>query len=409
MIPRRFSDLPEYAFPRLRALLDRYPAGGETIAMSIGEPRHPMSPIMHEALAKHAEGYAKYPPIDGTPGFRGAVGEWIERRYDLPDATIDPGAQILPLNGTREGLFMAALALAPSEKNGQRAAVLIPNPFYQCYAAAALAVGAEPVFVAATAESGWLPDYASLPEDLLARTVLAYYCSPSNPQGAVADKEQLGSLAALAENYDFIVAFDECYSEIYPATPPSGGIAAALAEGVSLDHVLSFNSLSKRSNAPGLRSGFVAGGAAPIAAMNRLRSYAGAPSPLPVIHAAEALWRDEAHVEENRALYREKFNLSDSILNGLPGYVAPQGGFFLWIEVGDGEAAALELWRSHGVRVLPGAYLGRGDPRFIDGKNPGTRYIRAALVEQPDIIRPGLEAIADMLRTGIRQHAETTT
>ncbi len=377
--------------------------------MSIGEPRHPMSPLMHEALAKHAGGYAKYPPIDGTPGFRAAVGEWIERRYDLPGASIDPGAQILPLNGTREGLFMAALALAPSEKNGQRAAVLIPNPFYQCYAAAALAVGAEPVFVAATAESGWLPDYASLPEDLLARTVLAYYCSPSNPQGAVAGSDQLGRLAALAENYDFIVAFDECYSEIYPDTPPAGGIAAALTEGVSLDHVLSFNSLSKRSNAPGLRSGFVAGGAAPIAAMTRLRSYAGAPSPLPVIHAAEALWRDETHVEENRALYREKFNLSDSILNGLPGYVAPQGGFFLWIEVGDGEAAALELWRSHGVRVLPGAYLGRGDPRFNDGKNPGTRYIRVALVEQPDIIRPGLDAIAEMLRTGIRQDAETMT
>lgn len=399
MITRRFSDLPEYAFPRLRALLERHSPGGEPLAMSIGEPRHPMPALMHEALARHSGDYAKYPPIDGTPGFRAAVGDWITQRYGLSGDAIDPDRMVLPLNGTREGLFMAAMALAPAEKNGQRAAVLIPNPFYQCYAAAALAVGAEPVFVPATAESGWLPDYASLPEDLLARTVFAYYCSPSNPQGAVASREQLGGIAALAENYDFIVGFDECYSEIYPDTPPSGGIAAALAEGVSLDHVLSFNSLSKRSNAPGLRSGFVAGGAAPVAAMTRLRSYAGAPSPLPVIHAAQAMWSDETHVEENRALYRQKFRLVDEILGGKPGYMAPKGGFFLWLEVGDGEAAALKLWCDHGVRVLPGAYLGRGDARFIGGANPGTRFIRAALVEDADTLRPGLEAIAHTLDT----------
>ncbi len=399
MIPRRFSDLPEYAFPRLRALLERYPAGGEPIAMSIGEPRHPMPAILHEALAAHAIGYAKYPPIDGTPGWRAAVGDWLTNRFSLPTGTIDPDRMILPLNGTREGLFMAAMALCPAEKNGKRAAVLLPNPFYQCYAAAALAVGAEPIFVAATPENGWLPDYTSLPEDLLARTAFAYYCSPSNPQGAVASREQLGRLAALAENYDFTIAFDECYSEIYPDGPkPAGGLEAALAEGVSLDHVLVFNSLSKRSNAPGLRSGFVAGGPALITAMNRLRSYAGAPSPLPVLHAAEALWRDETHVEANRALYREKYALADEILGDLPGYTAPRGGFFLWLETDDGEAATVQLWRDHGVRVLPGAYLGRGDPRFIDGMNPGTRYIRAALVEPPGALRPGLEAIAGVMR-----------
>jgi len=407
MIPRRFSDLPEYAFPRLRALLDRHSPGGDPLAMSIGEPRHPVPALLHEALARHAEGYAKYPPVDGTPGFREAVGDWATARFGLPEGILDPDSMILPLNGTREGLFMAAMALAPATKNGQRAAVLIPNPFYQCYAAAALAVGAEPIFVAATAESGWLPDYASLPEDILARTVFAYYCSPSNPQGAVATRDQSGRIAALAENYDFIVGFDECYSEIYPGdTPPPGGLAAAVAEGVSLDHVLVFNSLSKRSNVPGLRSGFVAGGAAPVAAMKRLRAYAGAPSPLPVLHAAEALWRDEAHVIANRALYREKFDLTEQILGGLPGYTAPRGGFFLWLDVGDGEAVTVDLWRDHGVRVLPGAYLGRGDPRFIDGKNPGTRYIRAALVEPATTLRPGLEAIAEILRAGARQPAE---
>lgn len=409
MIPRRFSDLPEYAFPRLRALLERHPPGGDPLAMSIGEPRHPVPALLHEALARHAEGYAKYPPIDGTPGFRQAVGAWATTRFALPDGTLDPDSMILPLNGTREGLFMAAMALAPATRNGERAAVLIPNPFYQCYAAAALAVGAEPIFVPATEESGWLPDYASLPEDILARTVFAYYCSPSNPQGAVATRDQLGRIAALAESYDFIVGFDECYSEIYPDGPaPPGGLAAAVAEGVSLDHVLVFNSLSKRSNVPGLRSGFVAGGAAPIAAMKRLRAYAGAPSPLPVLHAAEALWRDEAHVVANRALYREKFDLTDRILGGLPGYTAPRGGFFLWLEVGDGAAVTVDLWRRHGVKVLPGAYLGRGDPRFIDGKNPGTRYIRAALVEPAATLRPGLEAIAGVLRAGARHPAEAT-
>ena len=367
-----------------------------------------MPALMHEALAKHGDGYAKYPPIDGTPGYRAAVGDWLTRRFALPEGTIDPDRMILPLNGTREGLFMAAMALCPAEKNGQRAAVLMPNPFYQCYAAAALAVGAEPVFVPALPENGWLPDYTSLPEDLLARTAFAYYCSPSNPQGAVASRERLGRIAALAENYDFIVGFDECYSEIYPDAPPSGGLEAAVAEGVSLDHILVFNSLSKRSNAPGLRSGFVAGGAAPIAAMNRLRSYAGAPSPLPVIHAAEAMWRDETHVEQNRALYREKYALADDILGGLPGYEAPRGGFFLWMEVGDGEAATVRLWRDHGVRVLPGAYLGRGDPRFADGMNPGTRYIRAALVEPPETLRPGLEAIGHLLRTNDTALSEAT-
>lgn len=409
MIPRRFSDLPEYAFPRLRALLERHPPGGDPLAMSIGEPRHPMPALMHEALTRHAEGYAKYPPIDGTPGFREAVGTWLTRRFALPADTIDPDRMVLPLNGTREGLFMAVMALAGRQKNGQRAAVLIPNPFYQCYAAAALAVGAEPIFVAATEENGWLPDYTSLPEDLLARTVFAFYCSPSNPQGAVASREQLGRIAALAENYDFVIGFDECYSEIYPdGPPPPGGMEAAVAEGVSLDHVLVFNSLSKRSNAPGLRSGFVAGGAGLIAAMTRLRSYAGAPSPLPVLHAAEAMWRDEAHVQANRVLYHEKYALADAVMGGLPGYTAPRGGFFLWLDVGDGEAATVRLWCEHGVRVLPGAYLGRGDPRFIDGKNPGTRFIRAALVESPETLRPGLEAIAGLLRSTERKPAEAT-
>jgi len=396
MTTRRFSDLPEYAFPRLRALLDRHEPGGDEIAMSIGEPQHALPALLAETLAKHAHLYNKYPPIDGTPGWREAVGAWLNRRFDL-DGSLDPHAQILPLNGSREGLFSAALALAPAEKNGKRAAFLLPNPFYQVYAAAALAIGAEPIFVPATPENGWLPDFSALPKDILERTTFAYYCSPTNPQGAVADTETLGRLAALAETYDFIIAFDEPYSEVYRDTPPPGALSAAAAKGVNPDRVLVFNTLSKRSNAAGLRSAFVAGGKNSIAAIKRLRAYSGSPNPIPALHAAEALWRDEDHVIESRRLYQEKFALADDILGGLSGYIAPEAGFFLWLDVGDGEAGVVKLWKDAGVKCLPGAYLGRGDPRFNGGENPGARYMRAALVESPEIIKPGLEAIARFL------------
>ena len=400
MTTRRFSDLPEYAFPRLRALLDRHQPGGDEIAMSIGEPQHALPSLLAETLAKHAHLYNKYPPIDGTPGWREAVGSWLTKRYDL-DGSLDPDAQILPLNGSREGLFGAALALADGTKNGERAVFLMPNPFYQVYAAAALAVGAEPICVPATRESGWLPDFSALPEDILRRTTFAYYCSPTNPQGAVADAETLGRMMALAETYGFIIAFDEPYSEVYRNAPPPGALGVLATENVDPNRVLVFNTLSKRSNAAGLRSAFVVGGTGAIAAIKRLRAYSGSPNPIPALHAAEALWRDETHVEESRRLYQAKYALADEILGGLPGYSPPEAGFFLWLDVGDGEAATVKLWRDSGVKCLPGAYLGRGDPRFNGGENPGARFIRAALVENPDVIRPGLEAIARLLREGV--------
>lgn len=398
MTTRRFSDLPEYAFPRLRALLDPHAPGGPEIAMSIGEPRHPLPALLAETLARHADLYNKYPPIDGTPGWREAVGGWLTRRYALTEGALDPDTQILPLNGSREGLFSAALALASSEKNGERAAFLLPNPFYQVYAAAALAVGAEPVCVPATEASGWLPDFASVPEDILRRTSFAYYCSPTNPQGAVASLDVLKGVMALAETHGFTVAFDEPYSEVYRSDPPPGALEAVAAGVADPERVLVFNTLSKRSNAAGLRSAFVAGGAGAIGAIKRLRAYSGSPNPIPALHAAEALWRDEDHVVENRRLYREKYALADEILGGLPGYHAPEAGFFLWLDVGDGEAGTVRLWRESGVKCLPGAYLGRGDPRFNGGENPGARFMRAALVESPEAIRPGLEAIARLLK-----------
>jgi aspartate/methionine/tyrosine aminotransferase len=339
--------------------------------------------MVAEVVAAHAHEFAVYPPNEGVAELREAVAGWVERRYGV---AVDPESQVIALNGTREGLFNAALALA-AEKD--RAAVLMPNPFYQAYGAAALAVGAEPVPVAATASTGFLPDYAALPAEVLERVTLAYLCSPSNPQGAVADEGYLRGLIGLAEAHDFRVLVDECYAEIYRDAPPPGALAAARAAGADPERVVVFHSLSKRSNAPGLRSGFAAGGPRSIAAMRQLRAYGGAPLPLPLQRAASALWRDEAHVEANRELYRAKFELADRVLGGMRGYRSPRAGFFLWLDVGDGEAGALRLWREAGVRVLPGGYLGRAG---AEG-NPGERYIRVALVAEQGEVERGLAAI----------------
>jgi aspartate/methionine/tyrosine aminotransferase len=399
--PERFSDLPEYAFPRLRALLDPFEPGGEPIAMSIGEPRHPFPDFVGEVLARHVADYGRYPPNEGLPGLRDATAAWLRLRYGLGEDRTDPERHVFPLNGTREGLFAACVALCPEKKNGERPAVLLPNPFYQCYAVAALTAGAEPVYVPALAENGFLPDFAAAPEALLRRTAVVYLCSPSNPQGAVASLEHWKDLIRLAEKYDFRIFADECYSEIHRGTPPDGALQAAADLGADPERVLVFHSLSKRSNLPGLRSGFCAGGPDSIARMKQLRAYAGAPLPIPAQYAAEACWRDETHVEENRALYAVKFALADRILGNMGGYASPEAGFFLWLDVGagvgDGEAAAVKLWRETGVRALPGAYLSRPAPEAFGGGDPGAAYLRVALVEDAARVETGLTAIRDCL------------
>jgi len=395
--PARFADLPEYAFPRLRKLLDGVPAGGPELLMTIGEPKHRLPALVAETIAAHAGEFALYPPNDGTPGLRAAIAGWIDRRYGV---AVDPETRVFPLNGTREGLFTLALALSPETKAGGRPAVLMPNPFYQAYAAAALAAGAEPVAVPATEATGFLPDYAALPAALLDRVTLAYVCSPANPQGAVAGAAWWRHLLALAETHDFRVVADECYAEIYPDAPPPGALEIAQAVGADPERVLVVNSLSKRSNAPGLRSGFAAGGPRSIAALRRLRAYGGAPLPLPIQHASAALWQDEAHVEASRGLYRAKFAAAERILGGVFGYRAPEGGFFLWLRVGEGEAFAHRLWRETGVRVLPGGYLGRAT---ADAPNPGASYVRVALVAPLADVERGLTAIRDTLSTTIAE------
>ena len=386
MFPERFSNLPAYAFPRLRALLDVHPAGGEVVHMTIGEPKHAFPAFVTDVIAANAAGFNSYPPNEGTPELRAAFCDWAGRRYGV---ALDPELHVMPLNGTREGLYNAAMALCPETKNGQRPTILMPNPFYQVYMVASISVGAEPVFVNATDATGHLPDFAGLPEDTLNRAVAVYICSPANPQGAVAGEDYWSDLIDLAERYDFRIFADECYSEIYRDLPPPGILQVAAAKGTDMERVTAFHSLSKRSNLPGLRSGFIAGGPESIRAARQLRGYAGAPLPLPLQAAATAVWQDEEHVIENRRLYAEKYEIADRILGNVPGYRPPEAGFFLWLPVEDGEAAALKLWQETGVRVLPGAYLAQGS----GGVNPGQGYVRVALVAPKHETEAGLTAL----------------
>jgi N-succinyldiaminopimelate aminotransferase len=272
--------------------------------------------------------------------------------------------------------------------------VLLPNPFYQVYAGAAVMAGAEPVFVPGADGGAGQPDFAALPPDLLDRAALAYLCTPANPQGTVADAALLERSVAAARRHGFVLASDECYSEIWDRAPPPGALAACAALGEGLANVVVFNSLSKRSSVPGLRSGFVAGDERVLAAFARLRAYGGAATPLPVLAAAAALWRDEAHVVLNRDLYRAKLDLAAERLGGRFGFARPAGGFFLWLDVGDGEAAARALWAEAGIRVLPGAYLAAED---ADGVNPGRAMIRVALVHDLATTARGLDGLAGVL------------
>ncbi|WP_425071734.1 aminotransferase class I/II-fold pyridoxal phosphate-dependent enzyme [Sagittula sp. S175] len=390
MFPERFSNLPAYAFPRLRALLDVHAPGGAVRHMSIGEPKHAFPGWITDTIANHAHEFGKYPPNEGTPELRAAIRDWVYRRYDV---MLDPDTQVMALNGSREGLYNAGMALIPEAKNGQRPIVLMPNPFYQVYMISAISVGAEPRFVPATAETGHLPDFASVGPEVLDRTAAVYICSPANPQGVMADESYWRNLLALAEKHDFQIMADECYAEIYRDTPPVGALQVAKDMGIDPERVVSFHSLSKRSNLPGLRSGFVAGGPETIARMRQLRAYAGAPLPLPIQRASEKLWAEETHVTENRALYRAKYEMADELLGHVPGYLSPQAGMFLWLPVPDGEAATLHLWQQTGVRVLPGAYLSKD----VAGANPGHGYIRVAMVAPYDETREGLTLIRDTL------------
>ena len=381
-------------FVRLTDLIAGLAPGQPMINLSVGEPQHPIPPFVGPVLAKHLNDFGRYPPNKGIEPFRQAVAQWLGRRYALP-RPVDPETEVLVLNGTREGLFLAAIAAQRwvSPRVGPPA-MLIPNPFYAAYAAGSLAANCEPVYLPATRESGFLPDLDALDETLLKRTVAFYLASPSNPQGAVADRAYLDKLTALARRYGFLIFADECYCEIYSEHAPPGMLEAAAPD---FDNVIVFHSLSKRSNLPGLRVGFVAGDKNFLAAFLELRNVAAPQVPVPAQYVAVAAYGDESHVEENRRLYNTKFDLADQIIGNRYGYERPAGGFFLWLDVsayGGSEVVTKRLWSEAGVRVVPGRYLARNQ---ADGSNPGTDYIRVAMVQDKAATAEALHRLVALL------------
>jgi len=402
MLNARLSGMTDYPFTRLAGLLGKVaPFAGRTpLNLAVGEPQSPPPRIVADTLAANAYDWGRYPPIAGTPAFRASAAGWLGRRYGLPAGTVDVDRAILPVQGTREALFQIA-TVAAQQTGRDDAAVLFPNTSYATYAAAGHLAGAEAIALSADREHGFLPDLDHLDPALLERTALLYLCTPSNPEGAVAGLDYLKAAIGLARRYDFVLAVDECYAEIWDEAAPAGALEAAVALDADGDdpfaNLIVFHSLSKRSSAAGLRSGFVAGDRGLIALMQRLRTYASSAPPLPIMAASAALWSDEAHAAEIRDSYRSKIDLAQKSLDGAAGFYRPAGGFFLWLEVGDGEAAAVRLWRDAAIRVLPGAYLGRAD---ADGVNPGHRFIRLALVHDNETLGPALDRVADLLTSG---------
>ncbi len=375
--------LQPYPFERLAQIKAAVspPPGLAPIALSIGEPKHPTPELIRRALVDNLQGLAGYPATRGTPELRRAIADWLGRRFRLGPDGVDPERQVLPVNGTREALFAVAQAIIERRRDPL---VLMPNPFYQIYEGAALLAGAEPGYLACDPARGLIPDFDAVPAATWERCQLLYICSPGNPTGAVIGLETLQRLIRLAERHDFVIAADECYSEIYfdESRPPTGLLEAAAALGnPDYRRCLVFHSLSKRSNAPGLRSGFVAGDAEIIDAFFRYRTYHGCAMAPPTQAASIRAWGDEAHVQANRALYREKFAAVLETLDGCLEVERPDAGFYLWPRTPqpDPEFAA-GLLAKENITVLPGSFLSRE----VDGANPGTGRVRLALVASLD-------------------------
>lgn len=377
------SLLHPYPFEKLATLFRHHapPPTLKPVALSIGEPRHTAPAFVADAIARHIGGLSTYPTTLGLPALREAIAAWLCRRFGL--RSVDPGRQVLPVNGTREALFSFTQAVVDRSRTSAagKPLVLMPNPFYQIYEGAALLAGAEPYFLPCTAASGLQPDFDAVPDEIWARTQLLFICTPGNPTGAVLSMATLKQLIALSDRFGFTIASDECYSEIYfdEAHPPTGLLQACAELGRDdYRNCVVFHSLSKRSNLPGLRSGFVAGDAALLAPYLKYRTYHG--SAMPVQHqlASTEVWQDEAHVRDNRALYREKFTRVFDILNPVLPLQMPDAGFYFWAATpGSDEEFARDLHAQQAVIVLPGRYLARAGN---DGLNPGENHVRMALV-----------------------------
>jgi N-succinyldiaminopimelate aminotransferase len=370
----RLSQLQPYPFEKLRALLAGQAPAGRPIPLSIGEPQHATPELVRQAIADHLDGLSSYPATAGHEHVRSAIAAWFQRRYTLKALDL---RQVLPVNGTREALFAFGQAVIdPARANP---VVVSPNPFYQIYEGAALLAGAEPLFLNQTEDTGFALDLDSLTKQQWARTQLLYVCSPANPSGRVLTLDEWRALFDRADTYGFVIASDECYSEIYNERPPLGALEAAQRLGRDgFPNLVVFNSLSKRSNAPGLRAGAVAGDARLLERFLLYRTYHGCAMSLVVQQASIAAWNDEAHVADNRRQYREKFDALVPMLQPVMHAPRPEAGFYLWARIpgGDDEAFAKALFAETHVTVLPGQYLARD----AHGTNPGRGYVRLALV-----------------------------
>jgi N-succinyldiaminopimelate aminotransferase len=376
----RLQPYPFEKLARLKAGIEP-PADHDPITLAIGEPKHSPPQFVAEELLSHLHGLASYPSTKGSAALRQAITDWLYRRFHLPSGSLDAERHILPVNGTREALFAIAQCVIDRRRPAR---VLMPNPFYQIYEGAALLAGAEPYFLNTTEDTDLAPDFDAVPESVWQDCQLLYLCTPGNPTGAVIAEDTLQGLIGLAERHDFIIASDECYSEIYfdEAQPPVGLLQAAAAMGNdAYRRCLVFHSLSKRSNLPGMRSGFVAGDADIIAAFFQYRTYHGC-SMAPYTQAASiSAWHDEQHVRENRHYYQQKFTAVLDILAPVMAISRPDAGFYLWPRTAvDDTVFARELYARHNVTVLPGSYLSRD----AHGGNPGSFHIRIALVAEQD-------------------------
>ena len=383
--------LNDYPFQRLNDLLKgiEAPKDKKELILSIGEPQHKPPKFVKEIINKNYIKWAKYPPTLGMDKLNIASINWIKRRFKLTKDMVNYKENIVQLAGTREGLFNIALALNPRKKNNLKPVILIPDPFYQVYAGASRISGADPVFVSSLKENNFIPAFSNVDKKTLSRTSLIYVCSPSNPEGASLKLEDWKDLIFLARNNNSTLVVDECYTDIYSDIPPMGALEACEKLNTNISNIISFHSLSKRSNLPGLRSGFAVGDKNIITNFKKLRHYCAGQQPIPIQEAATALWNDDDHAEKNRQKYKKKFQLAKSIFKKDYGFYIPDGGFYLWLNVGNGEKTTQELWNKERIKVMPGAYLSR--------EETSKKYIRIALVSTIEETNSALKSIYNLL------------
>lgn len=398
--------LKPYPFERLAKLKSAVTPDARKphIALSIGEPQHQPPQFVIDALTRHMDGLAAYPQARGISELRKAIADWLDRRYSL-EGLVDPEKHVVPLTGTREGLFAFVQAAIDTAQEPEPV-VMMPNPFYQIYEGAAYLAGAEPVYLNTTADNKFIPDFSGIDEDTWKRTQIVIVCTPGNPTGAVMSREQLLALIELADKHDFIIVSDECYAELYNEedSPPPGLLEVCRAAGRNdFSRCIVMHSLSKRSNVPGMRSGFAAGDASIIGPFTAYRTYHGCAMPLPAQYASIEAWNDDTHVAANRELYRQKFELARQILGDVCELEIPPAAFYLWLKTPiDAEAFAQRLFAEENLTILPGVYLSRD----TDKGNPGEGYVRISLV--PDV-EACTEALKRLRRFMLSLQQNTTT